>query len=105
MPMTMKLTHDPRRRSRTAGCAPARDPSAVPRSSETRDPNAAEHRSALTEVGRRALVLVVSGALLFVAMLGIGLLLTRTAFGAAVDGPDVAVLQWVADRRVPALDA
>jgi membrane-associated phospholipid phosphatase len=61
-------------------------------------------RSALAEVGRRALVLVVAGGLLFVLMLGIGLLLTRTAFGSAVGGADIALLQWVVDHRVPALD-
>jgi len=74
-----------------------------PISGETDRP--ADRRSAPAEVGRRAMVLVVVGGLLFVLMLGIGLLLTRTAVGAAVGGADVALLQWVVDHRVPALDA
>jgi membrane-associated phospholipid phosphatase len=76
----------------------------VPRSPGTEAPTGTGPRGTLAEVGRRALVLVVAGALLFVAVLGLGLLLARTAFGAAVTGADLAVLQWVADRRVPAVD-
>jgi membrane-associated phospholipid phosphatase len=62
-------------------------------------------RGTAAEVGWRVLALVGCGVALFGLVLGLGFLLTRTAFGAAVDRADLAALGWIVERRVPALDA
>jgi undecaprenyl-diphosphatase len=54
---------------------------------------------------RRALILLVTAATLLAVLVGLGLLLVRTGFGAAVDGADWGFLQWLADRRTGPVDA
>jgi membrane-associated phospholipid phosphatase len=54
---------------------------------------------------RRALVLVATAALLLALLIGLGFLLTRTGLSGPVDRFDWGLLQWLADRRTPAVDA
>ena len=49
--------------------------------------------------------LLVSAVLLLGAVVGVGLLIVHVAAGTAVERADVGAVQWLADHRVPWLDA
>ena len=64
-----------------------------------------QRRSKQAEFGTRAASLAVTAGVLFALVLGFGFMLTGTGVGAAIEQVDIAVLQWLADHRTPALDA
>lgn len=80
---------------------PTPDPEPPPDSSPDPGPG---WRSALVDAGRRAYPPVLAAVGLLVLLVGIGRLITDTGFGAAVGDADIALLQWTAGLRTPALD-
>jgi undecaprenyl-diphosphatase len=76
-------------------------PDPAPDSYPDADPG---RRSELVDAARRAHPPVLAAVGLLVLLVGIGRLITSTGFGAAVGDADIALLQWTAGLRTPAMD-
>jgi membrane-associated phospholipid phosphatase len=62
-------------------------------------------RGAAPEIAKRGGLLLAFGLGLFALLVGVGLLLTRTPFGAGVGAADIGLLNWLIAQRNPTLDA
>ncbi|MCO1654016.1 phosphatase PAP2 family protein [Pseudonocardia humida] len=83
------------------------DETAPPRRAGSPRPSApapAQH-GGLAQFAKRAGLLVLFGLGLLALLLGLGSLFTGTAFGTAVGDADRGMLQWLVERRTPAVDA